>query len=147
MKWQAEAFWQFSCHFYPPRKTTFIYLQDHYQLNVNLLLLALFLDQHNSYIGQANWINLIEAISESELQINQFRHRRRTAKTQQSPDYNMLLQRELELEKAQQQLIIRQLNQFSLDIQSTVNNLHQYCLATGVKDMFSITEALDKLAS
>lgn len=132
MKWQADAFWHFSGKVYGLHKTRCLHLQDHYQLNVNLILVGLYLNQSNTRLSQDDWRCLIDSIADSDQQIKQLREQRRAIKAQ-NKDYTELLAIELNQEKKQQKLIINQLNKLNPATKNQPDNLKYYCLAQGLE--------------
>ena len=123
--WLAETLWQFSCDYYAPRQRAFLALQDHYQLNINLLLLAIFLDRQNLALTTAQWQQLIAHIADSDAELQSMRQHRRNL-SRGSEEYQQSLTTELQLEKQQQAACIVWLNQQSEAIPAGAGNLARY---------------------
>ncbi|MDN4502965.1 DUF2390 domain-containing protein [Alteromonadaceae bacterium BrNp21-10] len=108
--WQADAFWVFSCEYYAQRKQQFLQLQNQHGLNVNLLLLAVYLDTQNVMLAAEHWQKLINVVLPSDKQLQQVRLRRQSL--DKSGDmYTQQLAQELALEQQQQACCIALLNQ------------------------------------
>ena len=97
-----ELFWQHSLQHYtqPGVAEACLALQDHYQVNVNLLLFYHWCFTINQPVSQALREALEEAVATTDPAIRNHRIRRRAAKG--SKVYKALKQQELELEAAQQ---------------------------------------------
>lgn len=106
--WQAKAFWQFSLATYAPNKAVYLALQDNFGLNVNLLLLCQFIASKGYHLGIEHIGALHQTIAKLDNQIQQHRDKRRSENNSQRRQ--QLLQKELELEKQQQEQLITCLN-------------------------------------
>ncbi|GGO71731.1 TIGR02444 family protein [Bowmanella pacifica] len=108
--WQTEDFWQFSLALYQKRGALCLQLQDSYAMNVNLVLLCLYLQQHGMGISQASLPALINSLASTEQVITPLRAVRRQVKGLDGLAYQHLLDAELQLEKRQQADLIQCLN-------------------------------------
>lgn len=141
---QAHEFWQYSLSHYvkPGVKTLCLRLQDDYQLNVNLLLLCGYLDQQNMQLNNQAFETLVTAIEETEQQLHSMRGKRKQAAEQ--ADYALLLQQELEVEKAQQQCLINTLDSLQLSHQQA-DNLPAYVRSQKADMPSGLKELVDDL--
>ncbi len=112
-----SAFWQFSSDFYgvASNKEALLRLQDDSELNVNIMLLILFLGQQGYVLEQAQVKKLQEDITELDSLTSHIREARRQAKRLFSEpkasnidnaEYEGLLSVELSLEKRQQAQLV-----------------------------------------
>jgi len=90
-------------------------LQDEYRLNVNLLLFIPWVYSSNYSLSGENLSQLRESINDADKAIVEFRQYRRHLKRIQSSEYEQALNKELEMEKKMQVLLVERLNQFELD--------------------------------
>ncbi len=126
-----ERLWQFCLQHYSAQhmKEACLTLQNHYQGNVNLILLLKWLDEESLTFTANDWPILEHAMQHSEIMLHQFRDIRRKSKPH-LPDtlYREHLQFELHLEKLQQADLIRCINQILLIPRGEQTPLtHQYC--------------------
>ncbi|TRY33283.1 TIGR02444 family protein [Aliiglaciecola sp. M165] len=125
--WSTDDFWQFSIEIYSKDKVqqSCLALQNKANLNVNLLLLCIWLDRQGVLLTVKQIQTLLTAISDHDKQI-QVHRKTRIGTKQHDPDmYKLLLEQELELEKQQQRQIVDSLNQLSLET-SKGSNLQVY---------------------
>ncbi len=93
---------------YPANKNACLKLQDEHDVNVNLLLLALYLDKYTELrYSQTQWLQLINSIEDWESStLKPFRKSRRLAKnTVEKNKYQQMLTEELVMERESQKLI------------------------------------------
>ncbi|MGI2104448.1 TIGR02444 family protein [Shewanella frigidimarina] len=90
----------------------YINLQDSYQVNVNLLLLAQYLDQQHYVLTQQQWELLTGAVEQWEENVLQpYRRLRRIAKAYlDSEEYQKMLDVELIMERKSQYMLLHKLN-------------------------------------
>ena len=114
-EYSADAFWQFSITHYerPAVKETCLALQDDAGADVNLLLLAVWLETLDRRIPMelAKKLNSTSERWQVET-IGPLRERRRQ-KPKSSPDYHTCLREELEAEKREQVALVECLNSYS----------------------------------
>lgn len=108
---------------YASNPTGYISLQDNHKLNINLLLLAQYLDHHQHYITPIQWQQLTLSIAEWQNNIlDPYRRLRRMAKAHMTDsEYQKLLEVELIMERKAQRLLLAKLNTmtFSAPYQQT----------------------------
>ena len=112
---------------YPANKDLCLKLQDEHGVNVNLLLLALYLDQQTTtQYSQAQWQQLLNCIENWEHKIvKPYRQLRRLAKGMiEASEYQQMLDVELMMERKSQHLISNQLTEMASDSQDS--NLTSY---------------------
>lgn len=125
----SQALWQECEHTYSKNPQWYISLQDSHQVNVNLLLLAQYLDQHVYFLTTEQWQILSDTIAPWNNQVLvPYRQLRRIAKCHLAPDeYQKMLDVELIMERKSQQYIQQKLNTLTLpSIQ------HDCCSTTNV---------------
>ena len=101
---------------YPAIQDTCLTLQDEHGVNVNLLLLALYLDnQTDLKYNQKQWLLLLTNIESWERKIVQpYRKLRRIAKGMiEQNEYQQMLDLELMMERKTQKLISNELKRFT----------------------------------
>ena len=127
---KAADFWHFSLERYARAgvKDACLKLQDEYGFNVNLLLLACYLNELNYGCNVRQFGQLIEAVLASQQGIQQHRMQRKMLKGTDHQQYQRLLAEELEMEKQQQQILIDTLCVIKPD-KSRQDNLLNYCHA------------------
>ncbi|QSX34363.1 TIGR02444 family protein [Shewanella avicenniae] len=108
-----SSLWQDGDQLYHSLQSTCIALQDEYGLAVNLLLLAMTLDQRTIALGEDCWERLqLEFNSWQQKFLAPFRKLRCLSKSQlQEQEYRRMLDVELMLERNGQRLILNKLNQ------------------------------------
>lgn len=92
-------------------------LQDKFGVNVNLIMLLCWCLQEGVILTLSQCQQLIECVETSEQELKAHRRERQSAKPKEgelSARYDNLKAEELELEKAQQALILAQFNQFDV---------------------------------
>ncbi|AZG74605.1 TIGR02444 family protein [Shewanella livingstonensis] len=90
----------------------YIHLQDNYHVNVNILLLAQYLDQQLYTLTQQEWEILTEVVEQWEANVLQpYRRLRRIAKAYLDNDeYQKMLDVELIMERKSQYMLLHKLN-------------------------------------
>ncbi|MFO6422353.1 DUF2390 domain-containing protein [Motilimonas sp. KMU-193] len=131
-----KALWQRCERLYNSNRTPLLLsLQESDGVSVNLLLLALYLDQHHLLLPQATWYELNQHAEQFERRIlRPYRLRRKQLKGLSSPcAYQNILMLELELERLLQQQLasllpqsIVQGNANSQQKAGRTNNLNRY---------------------
>lgn len=117
----ASEFWAFSLNVYPDWQKTLLQLQDDYDLNINLLLLCIYLEQQNQGLSDQQMTSLIQLCEQTNPLLISLREVRRAAKGVSQQAYSQLKQAELELEKQQQQALVRQANTMQFSAQGDDN--------------------------
>ncbi len=129
-----ERLWQFSLQYYSVRevKEACLSLQNHYNGNVNLLLLLKWLDEQQVAFQENDWQTVIECISRSETLLHSYRELRRKFKLS-IPDtlYREALQFELQLEKQQQSDLVDCVNSLNLINNNGTPLTQRYCRQLG----------------
>lgn len=132
--------WQWCDMSYGQNKALCHELQDSCQVNVNLLLLAQYLDTTQDVSGpqqycDAQWQTLMHAIDEwDEKFLFPYRKLRKLAKAcLNEQEYQQMLAVELMMERKAQRTILNKLNKLSPNGQST--NLASYLSLFGLSDM------------
>ncbi len=114
----ANSFWQFSVTRYAAGETMrrCLQLQDKFGVNVNMLLLLCWCVENNRMLTLDQWQEISAAIQTSDNELQHHRTKRRQAK-QKTPfnpaRYQSLKAEELELERAQQSIMISLFSQQS----------------------------------
>ncbi|WP_144211170.1 TIGR02444 family protein [Shewanella donghaensis] len=130
---------------YASNPTSYISIQDDYQVNVNLLLLAQYLDQQAYPLALAQWETLAATIEDWDSKVvSPYRKLRRLAKSRLLPDeYQKMLDIELMMERKTQQMLQKKLNKFELEnnkvelISTTKNyNADSYLCLFGINTDF-----------
>lgn len=136
-----ERLWQFSLQYYSVRevKEACLNLQNHFNGNVNLLLLLKWLDEQQVAFQEQDWQTVIECIGRSETLLHSYRELRRKFKLS-IPDtlYREALQFELQLEKQQQSDLVDCINSIKL-----INNdgdplTQRYCRQLGAENLAAL---------
>nr|WP_086940684.1 TIGR02444 family protein [Thaumasiovibrio occultus] len=141
MQLTAEQFWQFGVEHYQRQgvKYACLSLQNHYQGNINLALLLIYLDLHKAFLSEAHIQSLIAALEPSQSLLLPYREMRKELKLQlKKAGYQQLLGFELKLEQQQQADLLRVLATFHLvcnDGDAAPNNLSYYCLQLGAQPL------------
>ena len=131
-----DNFWQFSVLQYSKLKPKLLELQDCAHCNINLILAALYLDSHSEQLSVEHWQQLIKAVEVIDIEVQTQRKVRRQLSKSRSQDYKAALDRELALEKKQQQSIIDWVNS-SQRYCEKYGNLRHYSIATNVADTWA----------
>ena len=107
----ADELWQYSLKHYPKIDSLLLELQDHYQLNINLLLLCGYAQQQGCAIDELQLANLLSQCQQWQQQLlTPFRTLRRELKSQlTATQYQAMLTMELALERHQQQQLVTSL--------------------------------------
>ncbi|GGP55295.1 TIGR02444 family protein [Shewanella saliphila] len=97
---------------YAQNPRAYILLQDSHKINVNLLLLAQYLDEKAYLLTQSQWEILISTTAQWEESVLQpYRKLRRIAKQHLAEDeYQKMLDVELIMERKSQHLLLQRLN-------------------------------------
>lgn len=103
-------FWAFSLKVYPDWQQSLLSLQDDYDLNINLLLLCVYLQQRNQQLNNQQLSALISICDQTKPLLMSHREVRRAARGVNEQIYSQLKQAELELEKQQQRALIDMAN-------------------------------------
>ncbi|BDM65726.1 DUF2390 domain-containing protein [Shewanella sp. NFH-SH190041] len=121
-----QRLWQTCEAQYARHKDLCLELQNKYQINVNLLLLAWYLDGQDSGLEPEQWQGLTDTIQSWEDRLlTPYRRLRQLGKPNMTEDeYQKMLDVELTLERKAQQMILRQLNQ--QEIHHPSHNLRNY---------------------
>lgn len=108
----AQQFWQFSVAVYGTDnvKQHCLYWQDLHGLNVNLLLLCIWLDSNHYRLSRSGLQSLEGAVKDSAQQLSLMRQQR-NALQKGSDGYHAHLQSELKAEAGQQATLLLALNQ------------------------------------
>jgi uncharacterized protein (TIGR02444 family) len=124
---ECEAHYQSNTDYY-------LSLQDTYQVNVNLLLLAQRLDKQDFFLTQQQWESLTSCIELWETNVVQpYRKLRRLTKPHMDiSEYQKMLNVELIMERKSQQMLLQRLNQFSAE--GEANNTNNYLSLFGLDE-------------
>lgn len=116
----SEQFWQYSLNLYSAIKDLCLQWQDHFGVNINLLLFLLYLDKQQQSVSEAQLQLLEDLLKHFSTEVTQsIRALRRTLPSpwlesdMQQPLRQQLLSTELAAEKLEQQLLVQQFNQLS----------------------------------
>ncbi|MXR69749.1 TIGR02444 family protein [Shewanella insulae] len=107
------SLWQTCDSLYEKGQLLYLKLQDDYGLNVNLLLLAQWLDEQHYYLSDQDWRQLSEQVETWEQKVlKPYRRLRKLSKHNLAEaEYRQMLEVELMLERKSQGMILRQLRQ------------------------------------
>ncbi|GGQ08393.1 TIGR02444 family protein [Shewanella litoralis] len=107
---------------YSQNPNAYIQLQDSYHVNVNVLLLAQYLDQQAFLLSAEQWQSMLSVIEKWEDSVLvPYRQLRRIAKRHLAEDeYQKMLDVELIMERKSQQFLLQKLH--SIDEQPTSNS-------------------------
>lgn len=102
------SLWQDCDLLYAQQQAEYLKLQDEHGVNVNLALLATWLDSHDYLMPTQSWQHLTTQIASFELNLLQpYRRLRKLSKGHLAPDeYQQMLTVELMLERKVQKLIL-----------------------------------------
>ncbi|MBN7819155.1 TIGR02444 family protein [Bowmanella yangjiangensis] len=142
--WQTEDFWQFSLAVYKEAEHLCLQLQNRYAMNVNLVLLCLFLQHRSFTLSDKNIRALVSTLADTESLLQSLRALRRQTKAFDLVAYQHLLSGELALEKRQQADLIACLNTQTL-VQAEGDNLYLYALALNPAMPHQLKTILSKL--
>jgi uncharacterized protein (TIGR02444 family) len=108
----SHIIWRHCDQSYSINPKFYIHLQDSYQVNINILLLAQYLDQQRYILLQQQWEVLTTVVAQWEAKVLQpYRRLRRIAKTYLDPDeYQQMLDVELIMERKTQHMLLKKLN-------------------------------------
>lgn len=126
------SLWQECDRLYAEQQALCLKLQDEYGVNVNLLLLSIWLDSRNHLLSTETWQQLSAQIDCWEQRMLQpYRRLRKLSKNHLAKDeYQQMLAVELMLERKEQGLILHKLRQFAAEHTST--NLPRYLSLFGI---------------
>ncbi|QIR13640.1 TIGR02444 family protein [Shewanella aestuarii] len=136
----CDKVWQECEQRYLSAPKGYIALQDSHQVNVNLLLLAQYLDQQNYVLSAEQWQQMAQVIEQWEQTIlKPFRGLRRLAKAHLTEDeYQKMLEVELIMERKSQKMLLRHLNNMPANIPlSTLSNTNN---TQGYLGLFGLTQ-------
>ncbi|MCG9728633.1 TIGR02444 family protein [Shewanella sp. Isolate13] len=126
----TPSLWHDCDSLYMAHQTLFLQLQDDHQLNVNLLLLTLWLDKHHYSLAKPQWQTLQQATLtwEQKLLIPYRQLRRQSKALLETEEYQQMLKLELMLERKSQVMILKTLQSMSVKAGTNTNNanLSQY---------------------
>ncbi|GGP36871.1 DUF2390 domain-containing protein [Shewanella algicola] len=119
---------------YAQNPRAYILLQDSHKINVNLLLLAQYLDDKAYLLTQSQWEILISTTAQWEESVLQpYRKLRRIAKQHLAEDeYQKMLDVELIMERKSQHLLLQRLNSLvgeTFNLKHTNNSNTQHYLS------------------
>lgn len=120
MNLNADTFWQYSLEIYgrPAVSENALALQDHFKVNVNMLLLLCWCLQNGAVITLNQWQVLLAAIEETERKLIAHRRQRKRAKVARPEDasaYEALKKQELALELEQQEALTTMFNRLNVE--------------------------------
>ena len=120
------SLWKICDSYYHQHQALCLELQDNHQLNVNLLLLSLWLDKQDYLLSTQDWSQLqSETHQWEERVLLPYRKLRKLSKNSLASDeYQQMLDVELMLERKSQGLILHKLKQLSPSGESS--NLGSY---------------------
>ena len=126
--------WQNCDDIYLKHQQICLELQDKHQVNVNLLLLAIWLDQQSHLLSLQQWQTLQQDTLKWESRVLlPYRKLRRLSKSCLAADeYQQMLDVELMLERKSQKLILHSLNQLAWQGES--HNLASYLSLFNLSD-------------
>lgn len=106
-----RAFWDYSCQLYAHSDVALasLALQDEYQVNINMIMLLCWCLREGLIVDLSQFRSLAASIEQSEQGLAEHREKRRKHHPDNQPDkrlYETLKAEELELEKAQQSLLV-----------------------------------------
>lgn len=112
-----HSLWQDCDAIYMQHQASLLALQDDHQLNVNLLLLAIWLDSHHQLLASSDWQQLQQSLLEWEQRLLlPYRRLRRLSKAAlEQAEYQQMLDVELMLERKSQAKILAALKSMILD--------------------------------
>ena len=158
-KKEAEQFWNYSKKIYEPLRATFLFLQDRFELDVNLLLLCFWLGKYRWVLTDREFLVLIENVMPCrDHLIGPLRQARRFAKenddiTDSENLTTKILLIELEAERLEQVTLIEALSKFCdkhiddvcSEAELTVLNMKSYLKAASLPMNKEIESAFEIL--
>ena len=158
-KKEAEQFWNYSKKIYEPLRATFLFLQDRFELDVNLLLLCFWLGKYRWVLTDREFLVLIENVMPfRDHLIGPLRQARRFAKKNDDiPNSENLTTKilliELEAERLEQMTLIEALSKFCnkhtddvcSEAELTVLNMKSYLKAASLPMNKEIESAFEIL--
>ena len=156
---EAEQFWNYSKKIYEPLRATFLFLQDRFELDVNLLLLCFWLGKYRWVLTDKEFLVLIENVMPCrDHLIGPLRQARRFAKenddiTDSENLTTKILLIELEAERLEQVTLIEALSKFCnkhtddvcSEAELTVLNMKSYLKAASLPMNKEIESAFEIL--
>ncbi|SDJ60407.1 TIGR02444 family protein [Ferrimonas sediminum] len=131
-----ESLWQFGDKIWqqPQARQLCLLMQDEYQIDPNLLLLAILMEHEQMFLDGAKFTTLRKAKDEwEERMVGPYRQLRKLAKSSLPDDsYRQMLEVELVMEKRSQRLMVKALQHLSIDDQG--DNLSACLQAHGLND-------------
>lgn len=120
------SLWQTCDRLYEKGQLLYLKLQDDYGLNVNLLLLAQWLDEQHYYLSDQDWQELADQVAAWEEKVlKPYRRLRKLSKHNLAKaEYQQMLEVELMLERKSQAMILLQLRLLANEQRSA--NLPRY---------------------
>ncbi|QDE32516.1 TIGR02444 family protein [Shewanella polaris] len=108
----SHTIWRHCEQNYSVNPEFYIHLQDSYQVNINILLLAQYLDQQHYVLTQQHWETLTSVVDKWEANVLQpYRRLRRITKVYLASDeYQNMLDVELIMERKSQNMLLQKLN-------------------------------------
>ncbi|WP_376920746.1 TIGR02444 family protein [Agaribacter flavus] len=144
----AKAFWQYACEKYaqPEVKKACLFLQDSYQAQVNIVLLAMYMGSENSPLSGQHLLVLHKHVRHANETIVAHREARRSLKEQDDKKYQLALQQELRMEQALQKELIAGLKILPCSNASSYaqNNLLSSALNEYVEGLMAVYAGLQK---
>ncbi|WP_028773256.1 DUF2390 domain-containing protein [Shewanella waksmanii] len=121
-----SSLWRDCDEYYAQLQPVVLQQQDEHHVNVNLLLLAIWLDNHRYPLSFDSWQRLdVEIDSWEQKMLKPYRKLRKLSKANLAPDeYQQMLDVELMLERKAQALILHKLKQLADD--GSQSNLETY---------------------
>jgi uncharacterized protein (TIGR02444 family) len=158
-KKEAEQFWNYSKKIYEPLRATFLFLQDRFELDVNLLLLCFWLGKYRWVLTDREFLVLIENVMPCrDYLIGPLRQARRFTKenddiTDSENLTTKILLIELEAERLEQVTLIEALSKFCnkhtddvcSEAELTVLNMKSYLKAASLPMNKEIESAFEIL--
>ncbi|WP_350431693.1 TIGR02444 family protein [Shewanella sp. H8] len=138
----SHTIWHHCEQSYSINPEFYIRLQDSYQVNINILLLAQYLDQQHYVLMQQHWETLTSVVEKWEANVLQpYRRLRRITKVHLANDeYQKMLDVELIMERKSQNMLLQKLNLLDGE---TVNSDH--CGPSNIQhylSLFGLNEAI-----
>ncbi|WP_254843489.1 TIGR02444 family protein [Shewanella sp. UCD-KL21] len=120
---------------YATNPQRYISVQDAYQVNVNMLLLAQYLDKKGYLLPLVQWQALAATINDWDTKVvNPYRTLRRLAKEHiKANEYQQMLDIELMLERKTQQMLLNKLNTVTPEIKAK-----QHCVNKNTDNYLSL---------
>ncbi|MBT1451426.1 TIGR02444 family protein [Glaciecola sp. XM2] len=145
-KLEQSDFWDYSLLVYKHDevKHACLHLQDMMHLNVNILLLMMYLRNHNKMLAFDDIQKLESAINASDMQLKKHRAKRRGLTHVDESLYKEALAQELELERLQQAQIVTFANTLSLSVCDNTAQLSDQLVALCMRELTRENAKRDK---